>query len=93
MAQFLYHLLHSSMYKIEKSLFHKKYYFYISFWTTLIMFGFWCECPNSFPSDLGHFKGLAFSAVFGGLVAEGHRLRRGRDQSDRNIGKNAKPLK
>ena len=55
MAQFLYHLLHSSMYKIEKSLFHKKYYFHISFWTTLIMIGFWCECPNSFPSDLGHF--------------------------------------
>ena len=64
MAQFLYHLLHFSMYKIEKSLFHKKYYFYISFWTTLIMFGFWCECPNSIPSDLGHFEGLAFYRIF-----------------------------
>ena len=93
MAQFVYHLLHSSMYKIKKTLFHTKYYFYISFWTTLIMFGFWCECPNSFPSDLGHFEGLAFSAVFAGLAAEGHLLRRGRGQSGRNIRTNAKPSK
>ena len=47
----------------------------MSFWTTLITFGFWCECPNSFPSDLGHFEGLAFFQYFSvlGLDPGGHR--------------------
>ena len=36
----------------------------MSFWTTLITFGFWCECPNSFPSELGHFEGWAFFHYF-----------------------------
>ena len=46
----------------------------MSFWTTLITFGFRCECPNSFPSDLGHFEGLAFFQYFAvlGLDPGGH---------------------
>ena len=42
----------------------------MSFWTTLSTFGFWCERPNSFLSDLGHFEGLAFFQYFGVLGLE-----------------------
>ena len=50
----------SAVYKVENSFFRKKCYFYTSFWITLIMFGFWCECHTPFPSELGHFESCAF---------------------------------